>query len=77
MWHDRPAQTACVIQEVPEGVAYEMDVWLRHADLVAVASTTLRPARGYVLEPWVRVTCGVDVTMAAGITIVSDDDDGA
>jgi hypothetical protein len=74
MRHDRPARGACIIQDLPHGAAYEMDVWMAHHELVAVATTTLRPARGYVLEPWVRVTCGVDVTLAAGIEVVSEDD---
>jgi hypothetical protein len=54
--------------EEPTGMVYEMDV--------ALDLHEMKPAPGYVLEPWVRVAKRDDLTLSAGIS-VSKHDDGA
>lgn len=76
MRDDRPASSPCSPIDTPGGRVWDMDVQLSHAELVAVATTTLRPARGYTLEPWVRVTRYTDDMIACGVAVVSEDDAG-
>jgi hypothetical protein len=67
---DRPALTACVTEDTPTGCVCEMDV--------ALAIDELKPAPGYLLEPWVRVTMGAEWELSAGISITrSSEEDGA
>jgi hypothetical protein len=38
----------------------------------------LKPAPGYLLEPWVRVTMGAEWELSAGISVTrADEEDGA
>lgn len=73
MRDDRPARP-CEPIDTPGGRVWDMDVRLSHAELVALATTTLRTTRGYALEPWVRVTRYADDVIACGVAVVSDDD---
>jgi hypothetical protein len=58
---DRPAVTACVIEDTPTGCVCEMDV--------ALDADDLKQMPGYLLEPWVRVTMGAEWELSAGISI--------
>lgn len=70
MLDDRRALRPAVVAEEPTGRVYEMDV--------ALDPHELKPAPGYVLEPWVRVAERDDLTLAAGIEVSQrGEDDGA
>lgn len=60
--HESPVRVAA-----PEGDIWEMSVWLTQRELKATP--------GYALEPWVRVTCGVDWLLSAGVSVTGIDDD--
>jgi hypothetical protein len=70
VWSDRRATTACVTEPTPTGEACEMEV--------SLTSEELKPAPGYLLEPWVRVTMGAEWELSAGISVTrADEEDGA
>jgi len=78
MWSDRPARGACVIQELPTGMVYEMDVWLAPREYTQLAGVPVRAPHGYLLEPWVRVTSmGGEWLLSAGAEVVTDEEDMA
>lgn len=69
MLDDRVPSLAVVTVEEPTGHVEEMDV--------ALHAHELKPAPGYLLEPWVRVALRDDWTLSAGISVSKREDDGA
>ena len=69
MRDDRKPVGTHIRVELPTGTVHEMDVWLNGHELKATP--------GYVLEPWVRVTIGVEWSLAAGVDVAALEDDGA
>jgi hypothetical protein len=69
MLHDRvPAHPVIAVEE-PTGRVEEMDV--------ALDAHELKPTKGYICEPWVRVAIGADWELSAGISVTKDEEDGA
>lgn len=63
-----------VVHEGVEGMTYDMDVVLSRQELRTCLGVGL-DAR--VLEPWVRVTQGLDWDVVIGCDDVTGEDDGA
>jgi hypothetical protein len=69
MLHDRVPAHPVVAVEEPTGRVEEMDV--------ALDAHELKPTKGYVLEPWVRIAKKDDWMLSAGISVTREDEDDA
>lgn len=72
MRQDRPASRVCIVHQGEAGVVYEMDVQASKRELAALVGVAVNPMT-CVLEPWVRITCGVDITVSAGVEVITED----
>lgn len=73
MWNDRPAKHPVDVN----GNIEEMDVQLSVRELRAVlhpeTAESLLSGR-FVIEPWIRITDGADLEIAAGVDVSPDED---
>lgn len=76
MRHDRPARHPAVIVPVPEGVIYELDIWLSAEEVAVLSHGLCMPSPRRVYEPWLRITCGLmgEAQTSAGIEVIEQDD---
>lgn len=74
MRFDRLPRHPAVIVETPVGVIYELDVWLTAAEIAGITGGICGPSSSRIYEPWLRITCGVEDTLRAGVDVVDQDE---